>query len=108
MVARAATSLGATCVVVLGLSAAAIFAAVFVFGLTIAGAMALYFIVWWTALFAVLPFGVRSQHETGEVTLGTEPGAPAVPALREKAMWTTVVAAIVFMAVAWLLPLTGL
>ena len=108
MIARAAASLAATCLVVFSLSAAAICAAVLIFELTPAGAAALYFVVWWTALFAVLPFGVRSQHETGEVTFGTEPGAPAAPALREKAMWTTVVAAIVFVAVAWLLPLTGL
>ena len=39
--------------------------------------LAIYFIVWWLTLFIVLPFGVRSQHEAGEVTPGSEPGAPA-------------------------------
>ena len=28
-------------------------------------------------LFAVLPWGVRSQEESGEVAPGTDPGAPA-------------------------------
>ena len=37
---------------------------------------ALYFILWWVVLFAVLPFGVRSQDESGEVEAGTDPGAP--------------------------------
>lgn len=28
-------------------------------------AVAIYFIIWWLCLFAVLPFGVRSQVEEG-------------------------------------------
>ena len=27
--------------------------------------IAIYFIIWWTVLFAVLPWGVRSQQEYG-------------------------------------------
>jgi predicted secreted protein len=108
IVGHAATSLASTILAVVGLSLVAITAAVAVFGLTIVGATALYFVVWWIALFATLPFGVRSQAETGEVTPGTEPGAPIVPALREKAIWTTGLAAIVLIVAAWLLPLTGL
>jgi predicted secreted protein len=64
--------------------------------MSIAGAIALYFIIWWTVLFAILPFGVRSQAESGEVTAGTEPGAPIAPRMRSKALWTTIIAAIVF------------
>jgi predicted secreted protein len=52
---------------------------------------AIYFVTWWIVLFAVLPFGVRSQHEHGEVPAGTDPGAPAAPALLAKAGWTTLV-----------------
>ncbi len=55
--------------------------------MTISGAIALYFIIWWTVLFAILPFGVKSQAETGEVTAGTEPGAPVAPAMLKKAGW---------------------
>ena len=40
--------------------------------------------------------GVRSQHETGEVTPGTDPGAPAAHLLWRKLLWTTIVASIVF------------
>jgi predicted secreted protein len=87
---------------------AAIVAAVNLFGLTGGGGTALYFVIWWTVLFAILPFGVRSQTETGEVVAGTEPGAPATPALREKAIWTTLVAALVLLAAAALMPLAGL
>ncbi|GGG24172.1 DUF1467 family protein [Chelatococcus composti] len=63
--------------------------------MTIVTWLALYFIIWWTVLFAVLPFGVRSQAESGEVTSGTEPGAPVKPQLLKKALATTVVSAII-------------
>ena len=64
----------------------------------IAMAVVIYFTMWWILLFAVLPFGVRSQHEGGDVVPGTEPGAPQAPALLKKALWTTVVTTVVFVA----------
>jgi predicted secreted protein len=60
--------------------------------------LAIFFIIWWVVLFAVLPWGVRSQVESGEVVPGSDPGAPAVPMLKAKLIWTTIVAAIVFAA----------
>ncbi len=68
--------------------------------MSIGTAIALYFIIWWLCLFAVLPFGVRSQIEDGNVTLGTEPGAPRKPYVQRKLLITSVVAAIVF-AIYW-------
>lgn len=38
---------------------------------------AIYFILWWVTLFAVLPFGVRTQDEEQEVVPGTIGSAPA-------------------------------
>jgi predicted secreted protein len=58
--------------------------------------IAIYFIIWWVVLFAVLPWGVRGQHESGEVVPGSEPGAPAVHLVWKKLLWTTLVASIVF------------
>ena len=65
-------------------------------GIGIGSAIAIYFIIWWLSLFVVLPFGVRSQHETGVVTDGSDPGAPAVPLIARKLLITTVVAAVFF------------
>jgi predicted secreted protein len=62
---------------------------------------AIYFIVWWLVFFVVLPWGVRSQHEHGEVTPGTDPGAPSVTGLGRKVVWTTLVACVVFGAFYW-------
>ena len=58
--------------------------------------IAIYFIIWWTVLFAVLPWGVRSQHEGGEIAPGTDPGAPTIPNLPRKLLWTTIVSAAIF------------
>ncbi len=59
-------------------------------------ALAIYFVMWWIVLFAVLPFGVRSQEETGSVAPGTDPGAPALANLKRKLVWTTIAASVVF------------
>ena len=59
-------------------------------------AVAIFFLIWWVVLFAVLPWGVRSQHDGGEVVPGTDPGAPVIPRLFRKLVWTTGVSAVIF------------
>lgn len=59
-------------------------------------AIAIYFLIWWITLFAVLPFGVRSQHEGDGYAQGTDPGAPILARIGMKLLWTTIVASIVF------------
>jgi len=59
-------------------------------------AIAVYFLIWWITLFAVLPFGVRSQHEGDGYAEGTDPGAPILARIGMKLVWTTAVASIVF------------
>jgi predicted secreted protein len=61
-------------------------------------AIAIFFLIWWIVLFAVLPWGIRSQQEAGAVAPGTDPGAPALPRLRRVLVWTTVVSIVVFAA----------
>ena len=55
-----------------------------------------FFITWWIVLFAVLPFGVRSQTEAGEAVPGSDPGAPVAPLMLRKLLWTTIVSAVIF------------
>jgi predicted secreted protein len=61
--------------------------------------IALYFIIWWVMLFAVLPFGVHTQADDGGVVRGTPESAPAKFGMARVAMITTVVAALVWAAV---------
>jgi predicted secreted protein len=57
---------------------------------------AMFFLIWWIVLFAVLPWGVHSQHEGGDIVPGTDPGAPVIPKLGRKLVWTTLVAGVLF------------
>jgi predicted secreted protein len=56
--------------------------------------VAIYFVVWWIVLFAVLPFGVHTQQDANEITLGTAASAPVRPRLIRTIFWTTIVAAV--------------
>jgi predicted secreted protein len=59
-------------------------------------AIAIYIIIWWTVLFAVLPIGVRTQGEDGVVVPGTPESAPTAPRLLRVALITTVVSSLLF------------
>lgn len=58
--------------------------------------IALYLMIWWMTLFAVLPFGVKTQGEAGEVVEGTPASAPIAPRLLRVAIVNTLVASVVF------------
>ncbi len=63
---------------------------------TISSALAIYFVLWWVVLFVTLPFGVRSQHEDGPQSDGTDPGAPVFSGMRKKLLWTTLISLVIF------------
>jgi predicted secreted protein len=58
--------------------------------------IAVYVFIWWITLFAVLPFGVRTQHEEGSVVPGTPESAPANQRMARIFLINTGVATIVF------------
>lgn len=64
---------------------------------------AVYFVVWWTTLFAVLPFAVRNQAGPGDVVPGADPGAPARPRIGYVVLTTTIAATLAFGALYWVL-----
>ena len=64
--------------------------------MAISTAIAIYFLIWWVVLFAVLPWGVRAQG--GEGVPGSDPGAPVVANLTSKLLWTTIVSSAIFAA----------
>lgn len=64
--------------------------------MSIGSAIAIYFIIWWTSLFALLPVGLRTQAEEGDVTLGTVASAPAKPRIGRAFLRTTIVASLIF------------
>ena len=58
--------------------------------------LATYFIVWWLTLFMVLPFGVKTQEEEGEIVPGSVESAPAVPNILKKGLITSIIAGFIF------------
>ena len=70
--------------------------------------VAIYLVVWWTVLFAILPLGNKTYAEMGiEVTDGGDPGAPYKPNLRRK-FFTTSWVALVVVGIIWLVIHFGL
>ena len=62
---------------------------------------AIYVVVWWVVLFAVLPLGTSSEtHEPP--TDGSQWGAPKTPNLKRKFITTTWVAFLLWLFVMWL------
>ncbi|MCJ8147884.1 DUF1467 family protein [Shinella sp. H4-D48] len=57
---------------------------------------AVYFIVWWMTLFAVLPFGLRTQAEANEVVPGSVESAPARFRGGRVVLTTTIVSALIY------------
>ncbi|HJZ45388.1 MAG TPA: DUF1467 family protein [Hyphomicrobiaceae bacterium] len=59
-------------------------------------AIAVYVVIWWTVLFAILPIGVRTQGEDGTIVPGTPESAPTRPRLVRIVLLTTLVSGVVF------------
>lgn len=54
-----------------------------------------YLVIWWTILFAVLPFGVHRVKNPGR---GQDHGAPERPNMLRKVIITSLVAAVLWIA----------
>jgi predicted secreted protein len=74
----------------------------------IAGSLMVIAIAWWLAFFLLLPVGIRSQIEDGNVLPGSEPSAPTAPRLWLKAVWALVIALVFWGALYWLIELSGI
>ena len=54
---------------------------------------AIFFVVWWITLFAVLPIGVTTDRAPDDRASGTDPSAPDRPRMGFKVLLTTAIAA---------------
>jgi predicted secreted protein len=70
-------------------------------------AIAIYFVVWWIVLFAVMPFGVRTQTDDGQIEPGTPGSAPVKPHFGKAALRSTIASSILFAGFYWLVAVQG-
>jgi predicted secreted protein len=75
--------------------------------MAIGSALAIYFIIWWVTLFALLPVGLRTQADEDDITLGTTASAPARPHVGRAFLRTTIVSAVIFAAFYYLTQVAG-
>jgi predicted secreted protein len=64
--------------------------------------LAIYFIIWWVVLFAVLPWGLNRPEESDPTSPAAMSGAPETPRLLAKVIATTVISGVIFAIVAWI------
>ena len=69
-------------------------------------AIGIYWVVWWITLFAVLPFGVKTQQEEESIVPGTTESAPHRSLIWKKLLATTLVSCAVFAAIYWVMVLS--
>lgn len=62
-------------------------------------AIVLYAVIWFMCLFVILPLRIKSQSETGDIVPGTPASAPSDPMLKKKAVWTTMLATVIFIPI---------
>ncbi|MDG4604221.1 MAG: DUF1467 family protein [Defluviicoccus sp.] len=64
--------------------------------------IAVYIVIWWVVIFMVLPWGVRPL-EAEDIAKGHASGAPRQPRILTKMAVTTVIAALIWVGVYFLI-----
>ncbi len=64
--------------------------------MNIGTSLAIYFVMWWIVLFAVLPFGIRTQNDDKAIVPGTPASAPSRAHFAKAAFRTTLVSGVLF------------
>lgn len=59
--------------------------------MTVISAIVLFWMIWFLTLQCIIPIGLKTQGEAGEIAAGTPSSAPVNPMIWKKAIWTTVV-----------------
>ncbi|MDE9449630.1 DUF1467 family protein [Aliiroseovarius sp. Z3] len=68
--------------------------------MSITAAIVLYVVIWFVTMFVVLPIGLRTQGDEGDVVRGTHAGAPANFKLARTMIIVTIIGTVVWAIVA--------
>jgi predicted secreted protein len=76
--------------------------------MTLFSGAVLFGVIWFLALLAILPLGVRTQGEDGRVVRGTPSSAPTEAKIRRKLAWATLLALLIWAPIAATILWSGL
>ncbi|MCP9483836.1 DUF1467 family protein [Shimia sp. CNT1-13L.2] len=71
--------------------------------MSITSALVLYAVLWFMTFLVVIPIRLETQGDLGEVTPGTQAGAPENHYLKTKAKITTLAAAVMWVILYWII-----
>ena len=68
--------------------------------MSITGSIVVYVIIWWIVFFSVLPIGIKHNEKPFKSDLeGVDPGAPKNPNILKKFLYTTLITAVIFVVI---------
>lgn len=70
--------------------------------MSITSGIVLYAALWFLTLLMILPIGLKTQGDVGEIEPGTPAGAPSTAMVGRKMLWATGLAAVFWALVFWL------
>lgn len=75
--------------------------------MTISAILVMFAVIWFMTLFVVLPIGLQTQGEAGEVVPGTQASAPANVNMKRKCLWVTLITIPIWAVSCWII-ITGM
>ena len=69
----------------------------------VTSALVLYAVCWFMTFLIVIPINLKTQGDVGEVVHGTHASSPEVHNLRKKARLTTLIAAVIWAILAYII-----
>ena len=71
--------------------------------MSVTSAIVLYVVLWFLTFLIVIPFRLKTQGDVGEIVPGTMAGSPHEHGLKKKAIITTVIAAVIWCILAYII-----
>ena len=71
--------------------------------MSITSAIVLYAVLWFVTFLMIIPIRLKTQGDVGDITPGTQAGAPAEHSLKPKAMITSAIAAVLWLVIFYII-----
>lgn len=76
--------------------------------MSITGAIVIFASIWFVTLLCILPVGMKSQADAGEIAPGTPASAPSEAMIGRKMLWTTAITVVLWAVICGVIFWSGL